>query len=42
MFIFPDKQNVISQILQSHDAELQFDKLYTSGSPATQKVIWTR
>ncbi|XP_058606173.1 cilia- and flagella-associated protein 99 isoform X4 [Onychostoma macrolepis] len=31
-------QNVISQILQSHDAELQFDKLYTSGSPATQKI----
>uniref|UniRef100_A0A673HYH8 Cilia and flagella associated protein 99 n=1 Tax=Sinocyclocheilus rhinocerous TaxID=307959 RepID=A0A673HYH8_9TELE len=31
-------QNVLSQILQSHDAELQFDKLYTSGSPATQKI----
>ncbi|XP_016129855.1 cilia- and flagella-associated protein 99 [Sinocyclocheilus grahami] len=31
-------QNVLSQILQSHDAELQFDKLYTSGSPATQKT----
>ncbi|XP_067311110.1 cilia- and flagella-associated protein 99 [Pseudorasbora parva] len=31
-------QNVISQILQSHDAELKFDQLYTSGSPATQKT----
>uniref|UniRef100_A0A8C1FYV6 Cilia and flagella associated protein 99 n=1 Tax=Cyprinus carpio TaxID=7962 RepID=A0A8C1FYV6_CYPCA len=31
-------QNVISQILQSHDAGLQFDNLYTSGSPATQKI----
>uniref|UniRef100_A0A673K2X8 Cilia- and flagella-associated protein 99-like n=1 Tax=Sinocyclocheilus rhinocerous TaxID=307959 RepID=A0A673K2X8_9TELE len=31
-------QNTISQILQSRDAELQFDKLYTSGSPATQKM----
>ncbi|RXN11351.1 cilia- and flagella-associated 99 [Labeo rohita] len=31
-------QSVISQILQSRDAELQFDKLYTSGSPATQKT----
>ncbi|XP_073682524.1 cilia- and flagella-associated protein 99 [Garra rufa] len=31
-------QNVVSQILQSRDAELQFDKLYTSGSPATQKM----
>ncbi|ROJ19169.1 Cilia- and flagella-associated protein 99 [Anabarilius grahami] len=31
-------QNVISQILQSRDAELKFDQLYTSGSPASQKT----
>ncbi|XP_051578308.1 cilia- and flagella-associated protein 99-like isoform X2 [Myxocyprinus asiaticus] len=31
-------QNVISQILQSRDGELKFDKLYASGSPATQKT----
>ncbi|XP_077094498.1 cilia- and flagella-associated protein 99 isoform X2 [Siphateles boraxobius] len=31
-------QNVISQILQNNDAELKFDQLYTSGSPATQKT----
>uniref|UniRef100_A0A8C2F9W2 Cilia and flagella associated protein 99 n=1 Tax=Cyprinus carpio TaxID=7962 RepID=A0A8C2F9W2_CYPCA len=30
-------QNTISQILQSR-AELQFDKLYTSGNPATKKM----
>ncbi|KAG1972258.1 cilia- and flagella-associated protein 99 isoform X2 [Pimephales promelas] len=27
-------QNVISQILQSNDADLKFDQIYTSGSPA--------
>ncbi|XP_057199414.1 cilia- and flagella-associated protein 99 isoform X2 [Triplophysa rosa] len=31
-------QKVMSQILQSRDAELKFDKLYTSGSPSTQKA----
>ncbi|KAA0711457.1 Cilia- and flagella-associated protein 99 [Triplophysa tibetana] len=31
-------QKVISQILQSRDAELKFDKSYTSGSPSTQKA----
>ncbi|XP_073783836.1 cilia- and flagella-associated protein 99 isoform X2 [Danio rerio] len=31
-------QNIISEIIKKREAELKFDKTYTSGSPATQKT----
>ncbi|TRY57918.1 hypothetical protein DNTS_014428 [Danionella cerebrum] len=31
-------QNLISQILQSRESELKFEEVYTSGSPASQKI----
>ncbi|CDQ69427.1 unnamed protein product [Oncorhynchus mykiss] len=34
-------KSVMSQIVRSHDAQLKFDSLHTSGTPATHKVALT-